>query len=90
MLYTGDDPDLKTIMRALDMTVSAITQTLCVWSAEEPALTDKTSQHLYIRNGKTFHGQKPQDCFPLRMKNGDGRPFDLQEGPESLKTGMIC
>jgi GH43 family beta-xylosidase len=92
MLYTGDNPDLKSDnVWAIDMTVFSYHGRLyAVCSGwEKPALTDKTSQHLYIAemaNPITVKSPRIKLSSPDE-KWKTGGPLDLQEGPEILKNG---
>lgn len=92
MLYTGDDPEMQsTNVWAIDMTVFTYQNTLyAVWSGwEKPAVTDKTSQHLYIaemENPFTMKGPRVKISSPVE-KWETGGPLDLQEGPEILQKG---
>ena len=92
MLYTGDDPYLKSDnVWAIDMTVFTYHGRLyAVWSGwEKPALTDKTSQHLYIAEmANPFTVKSPRIKLSSPDKKWEtGGPLDLQEGPEILKNG---
>lgn len=92
MVYTGDDSDLKSNnVWAIDMTVFIHRGRLyAVWSGwEKPALTDKTSQHLYIagmENPYTIKSPRVKISSPEEAWETGG-PLDLQEGPEILRKG---
>lgn len=92
MIYTGDNPDLKSDnIWAIDMTVFKHRDRLYgVWSGwEKPALTDKTSQHLYIAemaNPYTIKSPRVRISSPEEDWETGG-PLDLQEGPEILRKG---
>lgn len=92
MVYTGDDPDLKSKnVWAIDMTVFRHRGILyAVWSGwEKPELTDKTSQHLYIaemENPFTMKSPRVKISSPAEAWETGG-PLDLQEGPEILRKG---
>lgn len=89
MLYTGDNPDMTTDnIWAIDMNVfSYKDQLYAVWSGwEKQALTDKTSQHLYLakmENPYTMNGLRVRISGPDQSWETGG-PLDLQEGPEVL------
>lgn len=89
MLYTGDNPDMKTENTwAIDMTVFRYRGKLyALWSGwEKPALTDKTSQHLYIapmKNPYTIESPRVRISSPEETWETGG-PLNLQEGPEIL------
>jgi GH43 family beta-xylosidase len=91
MLYTGDNPDLKSENRwAIDLCPFEYGDKLyAVWSGWiDDAATDKTSQHLYIAEMES----------PVKMKSPrvkisspeesweTGGPLDLQEGPAVLEN----
>lgn len=91
MLYTGDDPGMKTGNRwAIDLCPFVYRDRLyAVWSGwTEDAVTDKTPQHLYIAEMES----------PVKMKSPrvkisspaepweTGGPLDLQEGPAILQN----
>ncbi len=65
MLYTGDNPDLKSDnVWAIDLTVFTLSrQTLCglVGMGETSTDGQDIAASVYRRNGKSFHGQKSQD-----------------------------
>jgi len=92
MLCTGDYPNKQSDnVWAIDMTVFTYKKALyAVWSGwEKPALTDKTSQHLYIaemENPFTIKGPRVKISSPTE-KWETGGPLDLQEGPEILQKG---
>jgi GH43 family beta-xylosidase len=89
VLYTGDNPDmLSENIWAIDMNVFEWQKKLyAVWSGwEKPALTDKTSQHLYIaemENPYTMKSPRVKLSSPEEPWETGG-PLDLQEGPEVL------
>jgi len=89
MLYTGDDPDLKSDnIWAIDMTVFHFRNKLyAVWSGWEKAeLTDKTPQNLYIAEMTdpcTMKGSRVKISSPEETWETGG-PLDLQEAPEVL------
>jgi len=92
MLYTGDDPDMKSNnVWAIDMTVFTHRGRLyAAWSGwEKPALTDKTSQHLYIAEMENpFKLKTPRVKISSPEEAWEtGGPLDLQEGPEILQKG---
>jgi GH43 family beta-xylosidase len=90
MLYTGDNPDLKSDNRwAIDMTVFEFRKQLyAIWSGwVDKAETDNTPQHLYIAEMES-----PVKIKSVRhrisspdQKWETGGPLDLEEGPEILK-----
>ncbi len=90
ILKTGMDPDDPTgAIWAIDLTVSEINGKLyAVWSGwKDNALTDKTSQHLYIaemRNPWTISSKRVKISSPDAPWERGG-PLDLNEGPEFLK-----
>jgi len=92
MVYTGNDQDMKSNnMWAIDMTVFIHRGRLfAAWSGwENQALTDKTSQHLYVaemENPYTMKTPRVKISSP-EEKWETGGPLDLQEGPEILIKG---
>ena len=92
MVYTGDDRSLKTNpLWAIDMTVFTWKKKMyAVWSGwEEPAETDKTSQHLYIAEmADPVNVKSPRVKISSPVEKWEtGGPLDLQEGPEVLIHG---
>lgn len=89
MLYTGDNPDRITDnIWAIDMSVFPYkNQLYAVWSGwEKQALTDKTSQQLYLaemENPYTMKGLRIKISSPDQEWEKGGL-LDLQEGPEVL------
>jgi GH43 family beta-xylosidase len=95
MLYTGDNSDMKNDNRwAIDLTVFEYGKQLyAVWSGWiDDALTDKTSQHLYIAEMSdpvTMKSVRKKISGPEQPWETGG-PLDLQEGPEILmKNGNL-
>ena len=95
MLYTGDNPDLKSDNRwAIDMTVFKHRNRLyAVWSGWiDWADTDKTTQHLYIAEMETpfrLNGLRRKISGPEEDWETGG-PLNLQEGPAILiKDGNL-
>ncbi|MCW3089912.1 MAG: glycoside hydrolase [Ferruginibacter sp.] len=90
MLKTGiDSNDSTGTVWAIDMTVSEIKGKLYgVWSGwEKNAVTDKTSQHLYIAemsNPWTISTKRVKISCPDQPWERGG-PLDLNEGPQFLK-----
>jgi GH43 family beta-xylosidase len=91
MLYTGDDPQLKSGNRwAIDLCPFVYGKRLyAVWSGwEADAPTDKTPQHLYIaemENPAKMKTPRVRISSPEELWETGG-PLDLQEGPAILRN----
>jgi GH43 family beta-xylosidase len=90
LLKTGTDAtDTTDAIWAIDVTVSEINGKLyAVWSGwENNAITDKTSQHLYMAqmsNPWTISSKRVKISSPDQSWERGG-PLDLNEGPQFLK-----
>lgn len=90
MLYTSDNPENKTAVWAIDLTVLQHQgQLYAIWSGwKENADTDETPQHTYIApmsDPHTLAGPRVKISSPDRDWETGG-PLDLNEGAQVLKT----
>lgn len=89
ILNTGEDKNDETgMVWAIDVNVGRINgQLYAIWSGwEQNAVTDKTSQHLYIAemgNPWTISSQRVKISSPDQSWEKGG-PLDLNEGPQFL------